>query len=58
MKGHWATVWEIASNRHQTNIGEDHLTDHAREVLHRFMVEEAQNAMSQAMGGAIFIFHG
>lgn len=51
MNGSWATVWDIAGKRHMTKLGEDHLTEHAHEVLQGFVISEAQDAMTNALGG-------
>lgn len=52
MNGSWSTVWDIAGKRHSTNMGEDHLSEHAHEVLQGFVISEAQDAMASALGGA------
>lgn len=49
--GPWMTVWAIAGKRHMTKAGEDHLTEHAHEVLQGFVMTEAQDAMTSALGG-------
>lgn len=51
MSGPWSTVWDIAGKRHNTKMGEDHMSSHAHEVLQGFMIAEAQDAMTNALGG-------
>jgi hypothetical protein len=48
MSGSWQTVYEIASRRHATKRGEDHMTKHAVEVLQLLTVAEAQAALYEA----------
>lgn len=52
MSGTWQTVWEIAGKRHMTKMGENHLSEHAHEVLQQFVVNEAQEVMMKALGGS------
>lgn len=51
MNGAWMTVWEIAGKRHGTKMGEGHLSERAHSVLEDFVMLEAQQTMSQALGG-------
>lgn len=55
MKGSWGTVWDIAGKRHSTFQGEDHLSEHAHEVLQGFVVREGQEAIAQAMGNVVWM---
>lgn len=46
----WTAVWHIAAKRHNTKQGENHLTDHAHEVLEKLAMQEAAEAIAAAHG--------
>lgn len=48
----WSTVWDIASKRYATNLGEKTLTDHGFAVLQGYVMVEQQQAMRDALGNA------
>lgn len=54
--GIWTSIHEIARRRDETNQGDGHMSEHAIAVLQGFVVQEAQDAMSAAMGGMAAFF--
>lgn len=48
MNGTWNTVYEIASKRHHTKRGENHLTDNELCILQGFVQMEMQEAAEAA----------
>lgn len=48
MNGSWMTTYEIASKRHHTKLGENHLTDNGLCILQGFVQMERQDAMDAA----------
>lgn len=46
--GIWQTAYSIAAARHQTNLGEGHLSKNAHMVLEHFAQKEAQEAVAAA----------
>lgn len=54
MNGHWNAVYEISARRHETNMGEHHLTEHGLSILQAFAQFEAEAAMRDAIGELAF----
>ena len=52
----WGTVWQIAGQRNETRQGNDHLSQHAFDVLEQFTRNEATAAMAEAVGGFMQMF--
>ena len=50
MNSGWSTLYEIASKRHSTNNGKDHLTKNAFKVLEDFMLEEVNQSVRFSSG--------
>lgn len=50
MNSGWSTLYEIASKRHSTNNGKDHLTKNSFKVLEDFMLEEVNHAIRFSSG--------
>lgn len=49
MNGSWQMVYDIAARRHETKMGEGHMTPHGLTVLQIFYLLEAQSAMVAAL---------
>lgn len=53
--GIWQTLHSMAEARHETNLGEDHLSKHAVSVLNSFASMEAAESIVAAWGYAFVI---
>jgi hypothetical protein len=54
MTGIWQTVYAMAAFRHETNVGEGHLSKNALTVLEHFAQTEAQEAVAAAWGNTTY----
>jgi len=54
MVTHWTAVWQMAAKRHSTMQGEDHLSQHAHDVLEQLAINEARDALFAAHGQVSF----
>lgn len=54
----WMTMYEIASKRHHTKLGENHLSENGLCILQGFVYAEKQMAMEAAVGEIVLTFVG